>query len=312
MSRQISVILCTHNPHLVRLSRTLAALAGQDLDQDKWEVVLVDNASSVAFKDCTVGHRIRHLRVVRENRLGLTHARCRGINESLGKLLVFVDDDNLLRQNYLSAALTIAADFPHLGVWGGSIEAEFETAPPVKVQPYLRLLALRKIEAPLWSNVRTTSSAEPWGAGMCLRTDVALAYLRHCEAARIEISDRKGSSLLSGGDSDICSFVCSKGLGMAVFPQLTLIHIIPPGRLTEDYLMKIAEGISISHYLLEYKWSGEKPKLPPQLYQAIKLVYAHLVKSGIEKRMHLSSLRAPRKALQYIEEWNATPTDSRR
>ena len=40
--------------------------------------------------------RVRGGRVVREERLGLTHARLRGHAEASGKILVFVDDDNLL------------------------------------------------------------------------------------------------------------------------------------------------------------------------------------------------------------------------
>ena len=41
-------------------------------------------------------------------RLGLTPARLRGIRESRGELLVFVDDDNVLERDYLEVALALA------------------------------------------------------------------------------------------------------------------------------------------------------------------------------------------------------------
>ena len=51
----------------------------------------------------TRGTQQRHPRgrVVREDRLGLTHARTRGIEESSGEVILFVDDDNILREDYL-------------------------------------------------------------------------------------------------------------------------------------------------------------------------------------------------------------------
>ena len=43
--------------------------------------------------------------IVREDTLGLTPARLRGIRESKGDLLVFVDDDNVLDVDFLEVAL---------------------------------------------------------------------------------------------------------------------------------------------------------------------------------------------------------------
>ena len=43
------------------------------------------------------------------NDLGLTPARLRGIRESIGDVVVFVDDDNILAANYLTTVKQIAA-----------------------------------------------------------------------------------------------------------------------------------------------------------------------------------------------------------
>jgi len=42
---EVSVIIPTHNPRRDYLSRTLEALAGQTLDRERWELVIVDNKS---------------------------------------------------------------------------------------------------------------------------------------------------------------------------------------------------------------------------------------------------------------------------
>jgi hypothetical protein len=40
------------------------------------------------------------------------------------------------------------------------------------------------------------------------------------------------------------------GLGMGRFPSLRLAHLIPPHRLTDDYLFRLIEGISYSETIL--------------------------------------------------------------
>ena len=46
MTKDISVIIPTHDPHEGRLRRVLNALKRQELDVSRWELVIVDNASS--------------------------------------------------------------------------------------------------------------------------------------------------------------------------------------------------------------------------------------------------------------------------
>jgi glycosyltransferase involved in cell wall biosynthesis len=71
-------------------------------------------------------------RYMREDELGQTAARLRGIQEASGELLVFVDD-NVLVPDYLIRAAAISARRPDLGVFGaGILEPEFEVQPPVE------------------------------------------------------------------------------------------------------------------------------------------------------------------------------------
>ena len=44
--REASVVMCTHNPRPEILARTLAALRAQTAPLGRWELVIVDNAST--------------------------------------------------------------------------------------------------------------------------------------------------------------------------------------------------------------------------------------------------------------------------
>src|SRR5450755_2959221 len=171
-----SVIICTHNPRQKSLERTLGSLRAQTHPSHKWELILVDNASTepIADKwDLSWHPSGRH---VLEPELGLSSARQRGIQVSLGRLLIFVDDDNVLAPDYLSEALRIESDYHFLGVWGsGSIVLEFEVEPANHLKSLLPWLGLRHVEQPVWSNSISCSDATPIGAGLCVRPHVGKA-----------------------------------------------------------------------------------------------------------------------------------------
>src|SRR5262249_24571966 len=153
MPVSVSVIVCTHNPRRDYLDRALGALAAQSLPKPDWELLLVDNASQQRLADMydiAWHERSRH---VREDTLGLTSARLRGITEAVGELLVFVDDDNVLAPDFLERAQGIPRQYPHVTVFGsGTLEPEFEAEPPPELREYLHLLALRTVRSPCWSN----------------------------------------------------------------------------------------------------------------------------------------------------------------
>src|ERR1700722_8904228 len=132
----LSVIICTHNPRRDYLQRVLDALKAQTLPKEQWELLLIDNASKepVAGRfDLSWQAQGRH---VREDEVGLTAARLRGIKDSKSELLLFVDDDNVLAVDYLEQAVKIGRSMEFIGAWGGCIEHEFEIVPPEWTRPF--------------------------------------------------------------------------------------------------------------------------------------------------------------------------------
>jgi glycosyltransferase involved in cell wall biosynthesis len=108
MQASTSVILCTHNPGPEYLGRVLASLRGQTLPAKEWELLLIDNASKQTLMEAVDISWHPRGRYIREDELGLTAARLRGIQESSGGLLIFVDDDNVLAPDYLDRAKAIS------------------------------------------------------------------------------------------------------------------------------------------------------------------------------------------------------------
>lgn len=294
----LSVIICTHNPRPDYLARVVDALKAQTLPADQWELLLVDNGSTEPLADTVDLSWHPHGRHFREEELGLTPARLRGIREAVGELLIFVDDDNVLAPGYLASASSLHAAFPQLGAFGaGIITAEFETQPDHDLAPYLKMLALREEKKPAWSNFVNYNSSSPWGAGLCLLRAVGVAYHEALGSDVLRRSlDRRGKELLSCGDLDLALFACKVGLGTGVFPELALLHLIPSRRLKRQYLVELASGNVISHVILSRLWGYENPPPENPLLSRLRHWRRLFALQGIDREIYLAEHQARKRA----------------
>jgi glycosyltransferase involved in cell wall biosynthesis len=309
-ARGISVVICTHNPRGDYLRRVLDALKAQTLPKEEWELLLIDNASTEKLAGIWDLSWHPRGRTIREDEVGLTPARLRGIKESTGELLVFVDDDNVLAADYLANGLNLAAQWPMLGAFGASIAGEFEIPPPDWLAPYLECLAIRELDRDYWCNLGGLSAALPCGAGLCVRRQIADDYLQKAsKSAFRKMLDRSGVNLSSGGDSDLAECAVDAGMGTGRFTALKLLHLIPKRRLTEDYIVRLYAGLAASEEMLSFL----RPKpghSPPQGWEGeVRFLINFLKASGIRKKILRESHKARKQARRLISTFPSPPCD---
>jgi glycosyltransferase involved in cell wall biosynthesis len=252
-SLEVTVILPTHNPDRGRLLATLRGLQAQTLPADRWETVVVDNASTdFPGPEDYAAAAPANLRVVAEERLGLTAARRAGIAAAGGALVVLVDDDNVLDPGYLAEAVALFAREAGLGAAGGRSVGEFERPPEPWLAEFYPLLALRdrgeEAELARWPEgggaPRAYPACAPIGAGMVLRREATLTWTRTLEDSPARAGlDRTGAELVSGGDNDIVLTALENGWAVGYFPSLSLRHQIPASRLEPAYLGRLNRAI---------------------------------------------------------------------
>lgn len=256
MNIELSVVVCAHNPRPDFLEKALRSLQCQSLDLAKWELLLVDNASKPALAngfDLSWHPQGRH---VVETKLGLSNARFCGIRESKAPLLVFVDDDCILAANYLSHALELAQSHPSLGTWGGQCLPSLEAPMPEWFRPYEYLLTVRRLERDQWSNLGLDTDTIPFGAGLCLRRDVAEAYADGAASSLSGKLGRTGGSLVGGDDVDICMTALKLGYGTGLFAKLTLLHQVAAKRCEDTYLLRLLEGTEYSDTVIRHLYNA--------------------------------------------------------
>lgn len=253
----VSVIICCHNS-AGRLAATLDHLVKQRYDPGlPWEIIVVDNASS----DCTAevalslwpdGHP-RPLRIVREDKLGLSHARVKGLSQARYEYITFADDDNWLCPEWVQTVAETFQGHPEVGMLTGRGEAVFEATPPSWFRTNERSYA---VGAPSGA-AGVISPALIWGAGMCLRHSAWDAL--QCVGFKFILPDRRGLALTSGGDTELVLSVSFMGWKAWYEPRLYYKHWIPASRLTTGYLRRLHRAYGISLMALHMYGSAGTP-----------------------------------------------------
>lgn len=265
----ISVILCTYNRDKY-IYNVLRSVAENDLPHDQYEIVLVNNNSTDhTEQECQrfqADYPDIRFRYCVETNQGLSHARNRGIRESQGDLLAYVDDDATVNREYLRTYADFFAATPDAVAAGGPILPRYETEEPSWMSHYTRQLITGKLY--LGDKPRPFArGAYPGGGNSCYRKSVFDTIGLFNVAL-----GRKGNSLIGAEEKDLYDKMTTRGMRFYYLPTAILYHIIPPQKLTQDYFDRLTHGIGVSEryrtqqiskkkyrkrLLLEaYKWCG--------------------------------------------------------
>lgn len=118
----VSVII----PHLNQLEaadRCLRSLRAQDYPHDRFEIILVDNGSSVDLAPLAAAYP--DVTILREPTPGPGPARNRGVAAAKGELLAFIDADCRADLGWLTAAVGELMRPDSTGVAGGDVRIDF-------------------------------------------------------------------------------------------------------------------------------------------------------------------------------------------
>ena len=261
-NKGISVIVCCYNS-AERLPKTIEHLAKQHVPKNiPWEVVIVDNASTDDTAKIAEEEWNKHLldvsfAIVYQFKAGLSYARRKGIEVAKYSYCLFCDDDNWLDKNYVSTAYHEINDDPSVGVVGGYGTAVFETPPPAWFEKVKHSYAVGP-QASQAGDV-TKERGYVFGAGAIFRKSVLLDLLS--SKSGFFLTDRKGESITSGGDKELCLNYVLRGYRVRYTDQLRFKHYITKNRLTKQYYAKLEYSFVQSRTILslyEYKLKGKE------------------------------------------------------
>jgi len=244
-----SVVVCTHN-RSTYLRQSCDAILAVDYPSDRFDLLIVNNASTDETPRIAAQLAQQHpnVHVVHELRLGLSRARNAGVQHARGELILFADDDAFPEAGWLRAlahALSedgvLAAGGPVQPIFAGELPAWFSD----RFLPYLSV----------WDKgsqaQRLTYNDYPRGNNIGFRREVFQRFGTFSTQL-----GRKGKSLLSCEETELCLRVERGGGTILYVPEARIAHVTPVDRLTPDWLARRFAAQGRSEAIVEWRHAG--------------------------------------------------------
>jgi len=274
----ISVVVCTRN-RADRIAVALDSLARLETEgRFTYEVLVVDNGSTddtAAVVDRIATAFPVTLRRVYEDRTGVGRARNRGVAEASGEWIAFFDDDQAADRRWLAELLGLA-ERKQLRCVGGQVRLKLPPGVERDLSPVCRMLLGCSVDMSV--ERRYTPSCTP-GAGNLMVHRTVFAEVGGFDEA-----------CSRGEDTDLFVRMYKAGIEAWYSPDAAIDHLIPPERLTDDFLLRLSVRMGTGMAEDEYAARG------PHLYPAVWL--ARLAQTGLVlcPRLLFARLRRDREA----------------
>jgi len=263
----ISIVIPTLNrPSL--LNQTLESISAQKCDSGIFETIIIENSSKKISTGIVekFSSRIKNLKYFCEPAAGLHNARHRGIRESTGEIISFIDDDIILPEILVAGIQRVFKNNDNILLAGGNCIPKFN----------------QNREIPEWFH--KLWSENEFGKFMIyysllefgnIPKKIPARYIFGCNFSVIKkfLYETQGfhpdgfpehlTDFRGDGETYISEYLEKKNILAGFDPDLSLYHCIPDERLTLEYLFKRAynQGITKSYSDIRKKSSIKLPTI---------------------------------------------------
>lgn len=227
----ISVVVCTYNRDKF-IGRSLECLANQTLDKEYYEIIVIDNNSTDQTASIVMtfinDHAGLNIRYVFEEKKGLSFARNRGISESNGIIITFIDDDAEAVQGFLETVYKFLKDRPDISGVGGKVKPVYPGGiEPSWMNRYLNGF-VGKVDHGDMPVLYTEKMKYPAGCNMSYRKEIL-----------VKAGGFNNKLTFRSDDKDIFYRVREISGKVYYLPQAEVHHNIDAHRLTHESFRKL-------------------------------------------------------------------------
>ncbi len=241
----ITGVICTHNRERF-LERCIESLCKQTLDQNQYEILVVDNGSTDKTKEiCEKYSSQKNFRYIFEPVLGLSNARNTGWNNACGDYVGYLDDDAVAADTWFEKALWCFQNIQPIPEWvGGPIDLEWEIpAPEWITEEYWTTLGWLD-----WGDKERflTGADERLGGGNSFYLKSVLKKMKGFDTRL----GRKKKLLLSGEETQFQHRLKSIGGNLFYHPGILIDHFVAKERIEPAFFYRRYYWGGITDYIM--------------------------------------------------------------
>lgn len=240
---KITATISTYNRERY-LPQLFDSLLRQTIDKEDFEVVFVNNNSPGNTEELALNFQKDHPEIQfsyhLETNQGLSFGRNRGIQESKGELITFLDDDAFPADDYLEKLVQYFSNYPNAAAIGSKILLHWEGEKANWENKYInQILGYYN----LGNEPKIIHFPDyPRGSNMTFRKGVFDKIgLFNTQLGRI------GRQMLGGEEKELFARISmDKNLEVRYVPDALVYHCVPEERTTHEFVKTQAVGIGRS------------------------------------------------------------------
>ena len=293
----LSIVIPTKN-RADLLRKVLESIVRQPADQNAFEVIVIDNGSTDETKDVVKGYqgKIKNCRYFYDARPGLHVGRNRGLLESRGEVIGYLDDDVILFPNWINTVLSAFEDESMMYV-GGSvipydmtlITRDFRGKYESRKGSYRFIYSI----SCFWEDGITESDMRvhkaPAGSFFGGNGIYRKSVLCACRGFHPDGMPNHLLMYRGDGESYVARYILEHKMKAMYYAQASVYHMIDMNRVSDSYLnyMDFRNGISSMYtYLRE---DGLKSGMNRLLNIAAGIIHTQKINSEIRGELYLLS-----------------------
>lgn len=264
-----SIIICSYNrcQFLIETIESVLSVLKNRID---FEILIIDNNSP----DATSSLKQRYssnpkVRYFLETKQGLSHARNRGVKEAGGEILVYLDDDIELVDDYFDICDEIFLD-ESISISGGKVLPFKTEIPDWLPHKYFFLVSIYDMgNSPKF--VRYIM-----GGNFAIRRNVAVKIGFYNVAL-----GRSGKILAGGEEIDYQNRASTMGYKMYYHPKQNILHKIND-KLNENYVLTYSKELGKSERIIDESYS--KLRVIKKTIKSYSAILIHGLFAGLIKK----------------------------
>jgi glycosyltransferase involved in cell wall biosynthesis len=226
----------------------------QTVDKSRYEIVIVNNNCTDNTEEICLQFLKNHPEIkvnyCIETRQGLSYGRNRGIAESVGAVVTFLDDDAIIAPDFFEKTLTFFDQHPKVSAIGGKILLQYMEKKPDWYNPFLASLLGFFDKGNKEQEFKNNFFK---GSNMSFRREV---FEKH-EGFNTTLG-RVGKNLFGSEEKELFYRFKNEGEEMWYVPSAIVYHLVPIERTYPEFVKKQAIGTGASqrqHALINGKGS---------------------------------------------------------
>jgi glycosyltransferase involved in cell wall biosynthesis len=265
----LTIVICTFNRAEI-LERCLNSLQTQNIPNDLFQVIIVDNNSTdntkLIIKKFT--RKNENFKYLFEPNQGLSIARNRGLQGSLSEWVGYIDDDAIINSNFIENVIW-TFETQNFDVFGGCVYSWFHYGKPEWFPV--------KFEQNWNKNTKLgliTANEEIWGGVMFFKTHTLNSINGFPEDIGMS-----GNKISYGEESLVINKLIKKGYNVGFNPDIIIYHLVGKHKLLISWHLLSAFAKGRDGYLANFIENEQKPKLYTSLYLLIRLFLTSTIRA---------------------------------